>query len=67
MKIIINGKEASVEKNEISILDFLRSKNIHPDTVAVELNSVIVKRNDFEKILITASDKVEIVQFVGGG
>lgn len=35
--------------------------------VAVELNGDIVKRSDFDKVVVKEDDSMEIVNFVGGG
>jgi thiamine biosynthesis protein ThiS len=40
---------------------------IKPERVAVEVNRRIVKRTLWEETVLSEGDKVEIVQFVGGG
>ncbi len=63
--IIVNGKKEDIE--EISLLEYLKIKEYKTDRIAVELNGSIVKRDQYEEIVIISGDKVEIVCFVGGG
>ena len=65
MQIIINGKRETFKK--ISLNDFLISKKLNPDTVVIEYNSVVLKKDEVEKIILSDNDKLEILQFVGGG
>jgi sulfur carrier protein len=66
MKLQINGeiREISPVSNVQELLQVL---GIAGGPVAVEVNRVIVRRADWEKTPIASLDKVEIVQFVGGG
>jgi len=41
--------------------------SIDPRRVAVEYNFVILKRPMFEVTLVNEGDRIEIVNFVGGG
>lgn len=65
MQIIINGKRETFKK--ISLKDFLISKKLNLDTVVIEYNSVVLKKDEVEKIILSDNDKLEILQFVGGG
>ncbi|MDR2105478.1 MAG: sulfur carrier protein ThiS [Deferribacteraceae bacterium] len=62
----ING-ENFVIAEPITVSDFLISRGINKDTVAVELNGEILSRTSFENSYINAEDEVEIVNFVCGG
>lgn len=65
IKLIINGKNEETEKS--SILDMLKSKNVDPEKVVVELNGKILKKADLENIILNENDKLEVIRFVGGG
>ena len=65
MKLIINGNEKDLECEKIS--DLLNSLNLEKNVVAVELNSNIVHRQEFEKTGLKDNDVLEIVTVVGGG
>jgi sulfur carrier protein len=66
MTLEINGeaREISSVSNVQELLEFL---GITGNRVAVELNRKIVRRGDWQSATISDQDKVEIVQFVGGG
>ncbi|MEW6570300.1 MAG: sulfur carrier protein ThiS [Nitrospirota bacterium] len=66
MRLTINGsifeaKEAS------TIMDLLDELSIKPDRVAVEVNLSIVRKADYSVFRLNEGDRVEIVNFVGGG
>jgi thiamine biosynthesis protein ThiS len=66
MKLIINGEEKSVE-NVSSLSSLLQRLGLKADRVAVELNRDIVARGVWDSTILNEGDKLEIVQFVGGG
>jgi thiazole synthase len=49
------------------LADFLRGRGFVPEQVAVELNGAIVPRDDYGAALVRDGDRVEILQFMGGG
>jgi thiamine biosynthesis protein ThiS len=51
----------------LSVQELLERLNIDPRRVAVEHNLVIVRRAAFAATLVGDGDRVEIVNFVGGG
>ncbi len=66
MQLMINGKAQDVKEGS-NIEALLLQLNLKADRIAVELNHRIVMRCDFSSILLHAGDKIEIVNFVGGG
>ena len=50
-----------------SVAALLKSLEIDARRVAVEHNLVIVKRAAFDQTIVRDGDRVEIVNFVGGG
>ncbi len=66
MLITLNGKETELS-DATTILDLLKSKELTPDTVVVELNRKIVDADAFETIEINDGDHLEVLRFVGGG
>jgi sulfur carrier protein len=65
MQIIVNGETATI--TEMSVLDYLRSLEIDPARVAVELNLDILPKARYAETAIADGDRIEIVHFVGGG
>jgi thiamine biosynthesis protein ThiS len=64
--IVLNGEPKEITAGQ-SILDLLQSLNLPVERLAVEHNLKIVKRDHWSSQALKDGDKVEIVQFVGGG
>jgi thiamine biosynthesis protein ThiS len=66
MKLQINGD--SREFNEpLTLSALVEILGLKPDRVAVELNRSIVRRGDWPETDLREGDRLEMVQFVGGG
>ena len=65
-KIQINGKKIALKQN-FSILDLLKRYKLNKKKVAIELNGKIVPQNKHNSKKLKNNDKIEIVQFIGGG
>jgi sulfur carrier protein len=66
IKIKINGVEKEISEN-ISIEELLNSLNILDKTMAVAVNMKIVKKDEWQNYKLQDGDKVEALNFVGGG
>ena len=66
VNITLNGDPLDVP-GPVSVAALLESLAIDARRVAVEHNLVIVKRTAFDHTIVREGDKVEIVNFVGGG
>ena len=66
MQITLNGEPFELEQ-PVTLADLLRKLDIDARRVAVEHNLAILKRQLFDTTLIHEGDRVEIVNFVGGG
>ena len=66
MKIKINGIEKNV-KNNITIKELLKELKILDKTMAVAVNMNIVKKDEWDKYKLNENDKIEALNFVGGG
>ena len=64
--LVINGETRSVQ-GVSHVRGLIRHLGISEDRIAVELNGNIIRRRDWESAPVEDKDKVEIVQFVGGG
>jgi thiamine biosynthesis protein ThiS len=64
--IVVNGESKRIASG-LSILDLVRSLDLPVERLAVEHNRKILKRDHWETQLLVDGDKIEIVQFVGGG
>ena len=65
MRVKINGKPEEVQ--ESTLLGLLKSKNVDLRMVAVEVNSELVERDQYEVTALKEGDEVEFLYFMGGG
>ncbi len=66
MEIVING-EAKQVAAPLSVAELLAVLDLKGDRIAVELNRQIVRRGNWAAVRLNDQDRLEIVQFVGGG
>jgi thiamine biosynthesis protein ThiS len=66
MRVRLNGLERELPDRQ-TLQDLLTSLDLPPGRVAVEHNGDIVPRTKFPDTALTEGDRVEVVQFVGGG
>jgi sulfur carrier protein len=66
MRVAINGKLEEL-KEGINVENVLLNYKIKPEGVVVELNQKIIKRDEWQKIIIKENDIIELISFVGGG
>ena len=64
--ITLNGEPYELDQ-PVSIAELLMKLSIDPRRVAVEHNLTILKRQLFPDTLVQDGDRIEIVNFVGGG
>ncbi len=65
MRVKINGKPEDVQ--ESTVLGLLKSKNVDLRMVAVEVNSEMIERDQYETTALKEGDAVEFLYFMGGG
>ena len=66
IKITVNGKQMTVNL-KISLKKLIDKLKLPIKKVAIELNREIVNKKNISKIIIKSGDKIEIVNFIGGG
>lgn len=66
MNLLLNGEAASAPES-LSVAQFLDRLGLPRKGIAVELNRQIVPKSAYESTRLTDGDRIEIVQFVGGG
>ncbi|RME00286.1 MAG: sulfur carrier protein ThiS [Deltaproteobacteria bacterium] len=66
MKIILNGEPYDLEQ-PISVAELVRRIGKSENRVAVERNREVVPHSAYDSVLLQEGDRIEIVQFVGGG
>jgi thiamine biosynthesis protein ThiS len=66
MEIILNGENRKVPEG-LSVLELIQQLGFATERLAVELNLQIVKREQWAAYALKEGDRIEMVQFVGGG
>lgn len=66
MDITVNGEQKRLEA-PLSVDGLLATLELEPRKIAVERNLEIVPKSLYSETLLQNGDRIEIVQFVGGG
>ncbi|HLR69523.1 sulfur carrier protein ThiS [Virgibacillus alimentarius] len=67
MNLRVNGEVVTVPDSVRTIKGVIDHFNINNPVIIVEHNDTILDKNAHEKTQIFEGDKIELVQFVGGG
>jgi len=66
MRIYLNGEPYECPES-LTVAGLLRRLEIEGNRVAVELNLDILPKSEYSGTSLKEGDRVEVVQFVGGG
>jgi len=66
VKVIINGDEKEFEK-DIKLLEVLEKLDLVGKVMAAAVNMEIVKQDTWQSYILKDGDKLELLDFVGGG
>lgn len=67
MTLTVNGREVTVPETIKTVSQLINHFDLKSPVIIVEHNNVILEKGEHEKVKIKAGDKIEFVQFVGGG
>lgn len=66
MEIVVNGESRTVAEGT-TVRGLLEALSLPASRVAVEHNRSIVRKGDYDGVVLGEGDRIEIVTFVGGG
>jgi sulfur carrier protein len=66
MRVFVNGLERELPEAQ-ALRQMIDGLGLPPERVAVELNGAIVPRASYGETVLREGDRLEVVQFVGGG
>ncbi len=66
MKVIVNGEEREFQEG-ITLKELIQRLGLENKVMAAALNMQIVKQHNWDETLLHNGDKVELLDFVGGG
>jgi len=65
-KIQLNGLPYEINEGT-NLNELLNKLKIKKNKIAIEINGEIVEKNKYPNLILKKNDKIEIVQFIGGG
>ncbi len=65
-KIQLNGKKIKI-RPKLTVYELLKQFKLNKKKVAIEYNGKIISQINYKKKYLKHNDKVEVVQFIGGG
>jgi thiamine biosynthesis protein ThiS len=66
LRVYVNGDPRELSA-PISLAELITQLDLPAARIAVELNRVVVRRNDWSTAVLQDEDRIEIVHVVGGG
>jgi len=66
MKLIINGENKEFDE-KFSLQEIITNLQIEDKVMAAAVNMEIVKKDNWKDFIPKDEDKIELLQFVGGG
>jgi sulfur carrier protein len=66
VKIIVNGEEISIPEGS-NIQDLVAELGYKNKRIAIEVNEAIIPKSKHQSYLLKSSDRVEVINAVGGG
>jgi sulfur carrier protein len=66
MTVIVNGNEKTVEAG-MTLLELLKELGLEGKVMAAAINMEIVKQDQWAQHKLVDGDKLELLDFVGGG
>lgn len=66
MKVVVNG-EIKEFKEKIKLTELLSELSLDGKVMAAAVNMEIVKQNSWKEHVLNDGDKLELLDFVGGG
>jgi len=67
MEILLNGKSKKIQSKDILSLVEELELGLGLEGLVILHNEQVIRKNDYEKINISANDKIELLNFVSGG
>jgi len=66
MKITCNGETKELAP-DTTLVSFIRNMDLNPDTVVAECDGRIIKRDEYDTMVLSEGNILELIRFVGGG
>ncbi len=67
MKIILNNREETIDKDSMTLAELIDYKNFTFKLLVTKINEELVKKGDRDKVIVKDGDKVVVLHMVSGG
>jgi sulfur carrier protein len=68
MILTVNGIRKEFPSNRMTLEELLNQENVtNQNVVTVQLNGVIVNKQEYQSTMLKEGDEVEFLYFIGGG
>jgi sulfur carrier protein len=64
--VTVNGRKYEID-GPTRLVDYLQARGLVGRRIAVAVNSTVLRREEFEGVVLADGDQLEIVRPVGGG
>lgn len=65
MELLVNGKTLSTKNRDI--LNLIEELELNIEGMVVIHNETIIKKNEYQNIILNENDRLELLNFVSGG
>lgn len=66
MQIVCNGEQREISQG-LTVAECIRQTGLEPDSVVAECDGRILKREEYDTLVLTEGAVLELIRFVGGG
>ncbi|OFX60080.1 MAG: thiamine biosynthesis protein ThiS [Bacteroidetes bacterium GWA2_30_7] len=67
LTILLNNRKESFDFESISISELLKLKNYSFKMLIIKVNDILIKKEQYETIIVKNRDKVDIIHLMSGG
>ncbi|MFA6949149.1 MAG: sulfur carrier protein ThiS [Lentimicrobiaceae bacterium] len=67
MKIILNNRNETIDREQVTVNELLAIKNFTWKLLVIKVNGILVQHKDYDSKTITEGDDVSVFHLVTGG
>ncbi|MEI7664172.1 MAG: sulfur carrier protein ThiS [Bacteroidota bacterium] len=67
MKIQLNNNAEEIQGDQMSVADLLKYKNFTFKMLVIKINGALVRKTEYETVLIHDGDDVHVLHLISGG
>lgn len=67
MKITLNNRPETIDKDNITISELLNAKNFTFKMMITKINGRLIKKNERDSAIVKDGDDVQVIHMISGG